>query len=39
MLSAWSAAEGAALHEALRIACSELAEWTVASAEDSWRNR
>ncbi|HSC93602.1 MAG TPA: hypothetical protein VLC73_01400 [Burkholderiales bacterium] len=38
-LSGWTASEGAALREALRTACGELATWTVASAEDSWRNR
>jgi hypothetical protein len=38
-LSRWTANEGAALQEALRTACGELATWTVASAEDSWRNR
>ena len=37
-LRAWSAADGAALHEALSIACNGLAGRIVASAEDFWRN-
>lgn len=38
-LRAWSAADGAALNEALSIACNGLAERIVANAEEFWRNR
>jgi hypothetical protein len=38
-LRAWSAADGAALNEALSIACDGLAERIVATAENFWRNR
>jgi len=38
-LRAWSAANGAALKEALSIACDGLAEKIVAAAENFWQNR